>query len=135
MGLGPPRAPTKAGLPQPGKAHAKAKNRSPPMPKPGGKAPMQARVPATSKASSIGSRRAAEERVDPVDGAACTLEQLQDKYDGVYTPDEIQEYWESEMQPAEGAGASEEAPEEEEVGDEEAPPRLAAAKPKGAMKR
>jgi len=34
-----------------------------------------------------------ERRVDPEDGAACTLEALTSKYSGTYTDEEIKDYW------------------------------------------
>ena len=38
----------------------------------------------------------AEKRVDPDDEQVCTLQELREKYAGVYAQDEIEEYWEAE---------------------------------------
>merc|ERR1711924_47986 len=42
-----------------------------------------------------------EKRVDPDDGQVCTLQELREKYAGVYGREEIEEYWEAECQLAE----------------------------------
>lgn len=41
-----------------------------------------------------------ERRVDPEDGVACTLQQLREKYAGIYEREEIEDYWEAECTPA-----------------------------------
>jgi len=38
-----------------------------------------------------------ETRVDPADGQAYSFEGLADKFEGTYTPDEMQTYWDTEM--------------------------------------
>jgi len=40
-----------------------------------------------------------ERRIDPEDGVACTLQQLREKYAGVYERDEIEEYWDASCTP------------------------------------
>lgn len=47
--------------------------------------------------SDVGQKQGVERRVDPVDGVACTWEELQPKYKGIYTAQELNVYWDEQM--------------------------------------
>lgn len=66
-------------------------------------APLAAAAPpaasAASAAAATGSAQEEERKVDPEDGMVCSYEELLRKYEGLYTPEEMEVYWRDECKP------------------------------------
>jgi len=54
---------------------------------------------AAQEAQAEDKTRSEEKRVDPEDQLLCTLQELHQKYEGVYSPQEIEAYWKDECKP------------------------------------
>lgn len=70
-----------------------------PAPEPASKAvPPAPAEPETARLAPASAARAAaeEQRIDPENGRSCTFQELQQKYAGMYSGKEIEEYWASE---------------------------------------